>query len=530
MKKLFILSLAGLLAVACELPKDLETMLDENYNKEWATTFGETDPNHTWSMVDNKFVQIDLDEPARVKIYVKGEKNYKLAGDYENVQGNCELAFDAPAGCTDVYVTVNGVPYECDKAKARGTMVAAADDVITSMDGDYVYYNFGEIKMFKDNAETLPEYRNNTAKVTMDYRVISNGQPYKFYPLFWNADYDHTFGLYYFENGERKEVEFYADKQGDYLQYKNSEGNWIDIVTNYAYKGIFAQGNIADDEQILRGKYFTINLPQGTEFGFFVNIADNTGDAEKHIGKFYSDPALNQEPNKSFSSFSYLEMDGNTYITIEDKRNGDLDYNDFIFIMEGTQEHIEETPIEYLYAVEDLGGTCDFDFNDIVFSVSHVSGQPHANVKLLAAGGTLPAYICFGGYKSTEVHEMFGVDTKVMVNTKKGTTKSNLVEGKSFTVAVGADWSHSPAFSEKGNGFKVRVVRDKENTLEVETPGAGNSAAPQMLILPEKWLWPTERTRISDAYPSFGEWGANYTNTEWVKNVVMENVVNWVTE
>ena len=112
MKKLFILSLAGLLAVACELPKDMdfETLLDENYNKEWATTFGETDPNHTWSMVDNKFVQIDLDEPARVKIYVKGEKNYKLAGDYENVQGNCELAFDAPAGCTEVYVTVNGVP------------------------------------------------------------------------------------------------------------------------------------------------------------------------------------------------------------------------------------------------------------------------------------------------------------------------------------------------------------------------------------------------------------------------------------
>ena len=139
MKKLFILSLAGLLAVACELPKDLETLLDENYNKEWATTFGETDPNHTWSMVDNKFVQIDLDEPARVKIYVKGEKNYKLAADYENVQGCCELAFDAPAGCTDVYVTVNDVPYNGNKAKAHGTMATAADDVISSMFKDVLF-------------------------------------------------------------------------------------------------------------------------------------------------------------------------------------------------------------------------------------------------------------------------------------------------------------------------------------------------------------------------------------------------------
>lgn len=530
MKKLFILSLAGLLAVACELPKDMETLLDENYNKEWANTFGETDPNHTWSMVDNKFVQVNLDEPARVKIYVKGDKDYNLAGDYENVQGNCELAFDAPAGCTDVYVTVNGVPYECDKAKARGTMVAAAGDVITSMDNDYVYYNFGEIKKFKNDATTLPERVNNTAKVTMDYEVISNGQPYKFYPLFWNAVLYHTFGLYYYEGGERKEIDFYADKKGDYLQYKDSEGNWVDIETRYAYEGIFEQKEIADDEEILRGKYFTINLPKGTKFGFYVNITDNSGDSEKHLGKLYSNPALNQEPNTSFSTFSYLELDGNTYITIEDLRNDDFDYNDFIFIMEGTQEHISDEPVEYLYAVEDLGGTCDFDFNDIVFSVSHVSGQPHANVKLLAAGGTLPAYICFGGYKSKEVHEMFGVETEVMVNTKKGTTKSNMKEGKSFTVAVGADWSHSPAFSEEGNGFKVKVKKDKENTLEVETPGAGNSAAPQMLILPEKWLWPTERTRISDAYPAFGEWGANYTNTQWVNNVVKENVVDWVTE
>lgn len=528
MKKLFILSLAGLLAVACELPKDMdmEALLDENYNKEWATTFGETDPNHTWSMVDNKFVQIELDEPARVKIYVKGEKNYKLAADYENVQGNCELAFDAPAGCTDVYVTVNGIPYECNKANARGTMAAAAGDVISSMDGDYVYYNFGDIKKFKNDATTLPERVNNTEKVTMDYEVISNGEPYKFYPLFWNAVLYHTFGLYYYENGERKEVEFYADKKGDYLQYKDSEGNWIDIETRYAYEGIFAQSNIADNEQVLRGKYFTINLPKGTKFGFYANITSKSDEAEKHMGKFYSNPALNQEPNTSFSSFSYLEIDGNTYITIEDLRNDDFDYNDFIFIMEGTQDHISDKPFEYLYAVEDLGGTCDFDFNDIVFSVSHVSGQPHANVKLLAAGGTLPAYICFDKFQSTEVHEMFGVDTKEMVNTKKGTTKKNMKAGKSFTVTVGADWSHK-AFSKEGNGFKVKVEKNG-NTYEVETPGAGNSAAPQMLILPENWLWPTERTRISDAYPSFGEWGANYTNTEWVKNVVNENVVDWV--
>ena len=530
MKKFFILTLVGILAAACELPKDIATSIDEIYNEEFANTFGDTDPNHTWSMVDNKYVELNLEQPSRVKIYVKTDKDYKLAGDYENVSGNCELSFDAPMGCTDVYVTVNGIPYQNDKAKMRGMAAASefeADYTNPIESGDeYVYYKFEQIKMFKKNAATLPERVNNSDKVNMDYRVISNGNPYKFYPLFWNADYKHSFGLYYFENGERKEIDFYIDKQGDCLQFKNSEGKWQDIVTDYAYEGIFAQQNIADSDSVLRGKYFTINLPKGTEFGFYVDVTSNSNGAETFKGRYYSAPELN--PNASYSTFAYMEMGDNTYITIEDRNDDDFDYNDFIFIMEGTQEHITKDPVEYVYAVEDLGSTCDFDFNDIVFSVSHVNGQEHANVKLLAAGGTLPAYICFNNYSSKEVHQMFGVDTKEMVNTKKGITKESMKAAKAFTVTVGKEWSHM-AFTEKGNGFKVKVKKN-DKTIEVQTPGANSDAAPQMLILPSKWLWPTERTSINDAYPSFGLWGANYTNTEWVNEVVNENVINWVTE
>ena len=76
----------------------------------------------------------------------------------------------------------------------------------------------------------------------MDYEVISNGKPYEFYPLFWNADYEHAFGVYYYDGvGEQpKKVEFYTDKmEGDdcYLQYKNSQGEWTDVTTDYAYEG-----------------------------------------------------------------------------------------------------------------------------------------------------------------------------------------------------------------------------------------------------------------------------------------------------
>ena len=122
---------------------------------------------------------------------------------------------------------------------------------------------------------------------------------------------------------------------------------------------------------------------------------------------------------------------------------------------------------------------------------------------------------------------MFGVDTKVMVNTADGTTKANMKQASPFVVQVGTDWSHAAAFSNEEKGFGVKV--DKNGTvIEVKTPGPGNNAAPQILILPGSWLWPTERTRIDKAYRNFGEWGGNYTNNTWVNTYNTGSVVNWV--
>ena len=545
MRKVLVLATACLLMTSCVIDKREMVSAVDQYNKEFVKVFGETDPNHTWSMVENKKVEVNLTKPSNVKVYVKAGKDYHLAADYQDVSGSQQLSFDAPMGCKDVYVTVDGVPYN-----SEGSRAATAIDpskVVTAMTNNgepvYVTYKLGDIKMFKKEKEPtsiLPEQTNNMDKVNLDYEVISNGQPYKFYPLFWNADYEHTFGIYYYEGeGEQpKEIEFYTDKMGGddcYLQYKDSQGNWTDVTSDYAYEGIFAQENLPDASEVLRGRYFTINLPKDTKFGFFVKVTEN----EEEKGKYYSNPALN-EPHKSFSSFSYMETDedtedAKTYITIEDHTNLDFDHNDFIFIMEGTQEHITNDPVEYIYAVEDLGNADDFDFNDVVFSVSHISGQPHANVKLLAAGGTLEAFICFKdandtndtndtnySYTSEEVHKMFDVDTKVMVNTEYGTNKSNMKPGKSFVVQVPADWSHA-AFSTEGNGFSVKVQH--EDNFTIATPG--DNPAPQILILPSNWLWPTERTSIVLAYPGFGEWGKNYTNSDWV-NDCAGSVVNWI--
>ena len=527
MRKVLVLATSCLLMTSCVIDKrELVSEVDQ-YNKEFVSVFGETDPNHTWCMVENKKVEVNLNKPSQVKIYVKAGQNYHLAADYENVSGKQQLSFDAPMGCKDVYVTVDGVPY--NSAGARTSIIPEGNSIITvGSESDYRVYTYGDIDDFFDDTEKLPERQDNTKKVTLDYRATAEAdKTYTFYPLFWNAHFSHTFGLYYYVGETKYEVDFYQDKEGDELQYYNaSASKWENVTDNYVFSYIKNKG-FADSDEVLRCKPYTIDFPDGTgEFGFYVNVYES-GTLR---AKYYSNPALNS--GNSMSSFAYLVVGGNTYITIEDHNNDDFDYNDFIFVMEGTQEHIINRPVEYIYAVEDLGGTDDFDFNDVVFSVSHISGQPHANVKPLAAGGTLPAYICFNGTSYGEVHAMFTeanevVNTKVMVNTADGTTKANMKQASPFVVQVGTNWSHAAAFSKEGKGFGVKVEKDG-NVTEVKVPGPGNNAAPQILILTKDWLWPTERTRINTAYPQFGEWGENYTNTTWVNEYVRSKVVDWV--
>ena len=521
MRKVLVLATACLLMTSCVIDKREMVSAEDQYNKEFVKLFGETDPNHTWSMVENKKVEVNLTKPSNVKVYVKSGENYHLAADYQDVSGSQQLSFDAPMGCEDVYVTVDGVPYQA--AGSRTSIIPEGNTIISS-GSDYRVYTYGDIDDFFDDTEKLPERQDNTKKVTLDYRATAEAdKTYTFYPLFWNAHFSHTFGLYYYVGETKYEVDFYQDKEGDELQYYNaSASKWENVTDNYVFSYIKNKG-FEDGDNVLRCKPFTIKFPTGTgEFGFYVKVYEtNEGEELVERAKYYSNPALNDE-NNLMSSFAYLVVGGNTYITIEDHNHDDFDYNDFIFVMEGEQSHIEKDPVEYIYAVEDLGNTDDFDFNVIVFSVSHVSGQPHATVKPLAAGGTLPAYICFNDRSYGEVHEMFKVATTEMVNTASGTTKANMKQASPFVVQVGTNWSHAEHdFTTKGNGFGV-MVQNEENVTHV-TPG--NHPAPQILILPADWLWPTERTRINTAYPNFGEWGKDYTNTTWLNNT--GSVVRW---
>ena len=129
MKKVLLVASACLLMTSCVIDKREMVSAVDQYNKEFVKVFGETDPNHTWSMVENKKVEVNLTKPSNVKVYVKAGKDYHLTADYQDVSGNQVLSFDAPMGCKDVYVTVDGVPYNSEGS--RTSKIPEGNEIIS---------------------------------------------------------------------------------------------------------------------------------------------------------------------------------------------------------------------------------------------------------------------------------------------------------------------------------------------------------------------------------------------------------------
>ena len=155
---------------------------------------------------------------------------------------------------------------------------------------------------------------------------------------------------------------------------------------------------------------------------------------------------------------------------------------------------------------EDLGTTADFDFNDIVIDVyNDWSGYPGnwggaTIVTVRAAGGTLPATVA-----GKEIHELFGVDTKDMVNT--GIKTAPVAIFRIPQVANAKD-------------VKVMVGNDT-GTWELKT---ATGAAPQKICVPNGTRWNKEYKSIVLSYPDFENYVQDAAaNEQWYKNIADNN-------
>lgn len=247
---------------------------------------------------------------------------------------------------------------------------------------------------------------------------------------------------------------------------------------------------------------------------------------------------------------------GHKFLGFEDGGN-DEDLNDIVFWVEGSYEDDDEEIVipdpdpdpvpsistvtetqSWILACEDLGSTDDYDFNDIVLEVAKVdeyevtkeNGVEKAKeykgsklaVKCLAAGGTLPANISYDGQPVGEAHAMLGeTNTGKMINTM-GSITNQPVTVKEYT--VDQNWT----LADNMDKFQIEVIQDEGqegvSSIVVKAPTAGK--APQMILVPGEWKWPTERTGIAVAYPNFANWSADANSTDWVNVKVNDKLVN----
>ena len=158
----------------------------------------------------------------------------------------------------------------------------------------------------------------------------------------------------------------------------------------------------------------------------------------------------------------------------------------------------------------------------MVFKVSHVSGQTTATVTPLAAGGTLETWIEYNNEYLGETHQLLGAQKNTsgsypMINTTTLTATASPIE-----VTVPEDYT----VTNNMGGFSI-IVKSKNNSdsnaVLITAPSAG--AAPQMFCVPSTWAWPTERTKIQDAYPDFANWSADSNNIEWYNNATAGKVI-----
>ena len=307
----------------------------------------------------------------------------------------------------------------------------------------------------------------------------------------------------------------------------------------------------------------TYNFPAGYHIVFFVAPyqPSNPNDYSNHNGKYeegiynYSLPELNKrighrESNSNTDCPTYIAdpnqpwlsargaikatawtFNGQTFLGFED--GGDDDLNDIVFWVQG-QYNTPEPPItvpdpdplpepqseSWIIACEDLGNTDDIDFNDVVFSVSHTAGETTAKVTPLAAGGVLPSNIYHGGNNLGEIHNLInGAQPNANANGQYSmlNTGSKGTPGSAITITVPADYSVT------NHGFTVKV-KDQNESIVLESAEIGT--APQMLVLPGEWAWPTERTPIGTAFPMFVDWSkAANTAIDWYKSPVEGKVV-----
>lgn len=527
-----------------------------------------------FNTLQNFKLNVTLAEAGDIKVYarVNSEVVYQLVGNFENMAaGTHELVVDGPENWNDFAVEV-GNEVKCTKGEALtfsrvlSRNYRPKNDAF-SLDGTVIVN--GEIQKdaegnpMKENVEKIftidevkafltkvPAGKNNYDKtgIAMNFKVMNEvNKKIRIYPVYWVASYRHIFGIYtYNDDGSKTLYDIYDSRMAslpgnpeDLQISKDGQKTWESADNNNTITAFPLEGSGAPTH--VKSQGFEVTLPgDGKTYGFYIKVYENgriQADGEGYNEIWYSDVELNEDhlPHAAYFQANVAranteETMTRTFLGFEDIGwgGGDKDLNDFVFIVEPEPIIIDKTPISWTLAAEDLGNIDDFDFNDVVVSLQKVAGQTDLNITALAAGGTLPVKLQYNGQdikpagaEKAEFHSWFGVNEPgADGNYEMINTKSRTHDGMTATLTLDANYTLTQfmdvARDEDGNsldnmgGFKIVVDRERNGSWTTELTSPQDGTAPQMMCLPIGWAWPTERTRVVDAYRDFGYWGQGY--------------------
>lgn len=547
------------------------------------------DANQTWSTASRSTLDVSVDMPSTyndctVKVYTanpRGDiKNSYLLGEWKVTNGSSsKLTFDMPMDLKTAWVAiVNGdggrivkeaaIKNNCCTAEFNivpsstrsafnGTVTATTSSDWTYFPKD-VYYNPDAEK--NSFIEVYPENDlDYSLGLCTDFEFVATGTD----DIRMTYFYSNTGGtdkLYFFKYDPERETlaQAYADYTNhvaietvnakDNIQFHWSSGgqSWAvgngGDVDNYLKDGTYGPD---DKGYVGRGHTVTISgLSAGEHIVFYLTPSNTLTYQARQDQIACTRSSINQQKysiNKDVQFAGVLQVGGVTYLGFEDALSMDNDYttdkpnefydiNDIVFTVTGgytIEDHEDkiEQAMSYVIAYEDLGGSFDFDFNDIVLKATHVAGRNTATLTVLAAGGTLPVAISYdGNIVCSDVHAEFGEATTTVINAMPG--QHSQYGTRAFTI-TGIDDSTNPFALSK---ISITVTRGDGEISEIHSPQYYTSSIPDeahqvgatedtsipyaILIANPNWDWCDENISIA-TQDGFVDWVADASQYAW---------------
>lgn len=581
------------------------------YAKDFRNFFGDIDPEQDWNLATRGTVSVTAAPGSEIKVYAKMDGTYKIVGDYENFSGNETLNFDMLEETIDILVSDgmqsayakvgDAVNLSGTRAGHYGTTGNMTVSKITDPNQWFVF-DRAEAEKYQ---EKLPEGVNNLGKVTQNFTFISNGE-FTVYPIYWQTSNTDEIGVYYTDASGYYEVPVYTIKSGDELQYTSTNAStyfdycyasdgWGNdqskvghecagcsnggIVTKVDESGrafhtkttaaVWSNVSASPTSDHLkwgaefeRSKGVKVSIPAGTLFGMYIKPSNGIkqySQQEKN-STIYSSGSTKDVWAATFTLPSTANSaEDDMYLCFEDWQTSgcDKDLNDVVFRFYGTTPTVvDEDAQEWVICGEDLGGTFDLDYNDVVVSIAHVAGKTTADFTALAAGGTLASYVYFGGTCLGEIHELLGAQnvksgdySPINVSGTVGkTAQRTLSVASNFSIATVAD---GDLIDENMGGFQIRVVPLGEASTSSNAVNKGQKIqnswvttsqnVPYVFCVPRSWedhgvkksfRWPNELQPVDDyngkqgAYDvgnnghNFSNWISKKDKNQWFKSPV----------